>query len=1444
DELHGDGGCPDIWQLSDGCGSPTGTVDTSPETAYDDIIGGDHIRIDQHVTDPNLPSPLLQKIQTTTIASVRTITSVNLQNGDDDVIYGGLGRDVLIAGAGHDMADGDQQDDLVFGDNVVLDRTLRIVEDFDNTDVVDGVITSGRFQTLCGTVIYTRSDLTSCGITGTADDSGLLLTDGTPRDYRDPDTAPWWAQYLIDYAVWHNFDYEDGIGGVDSWGNDYLAGGAHHDMLFGQLGNDIIQGDGGIEDAHAAIEHVGASRTPDGCVAADTGGLSPTRAGTCDLVGDLDLIASFDLATDGQDYIEGGAGNDIAFGGLGQDDILGGSSDFFSLVTPDNRPDGADILFGGSGLHTDRNDNGGLEPGEAIPGDRHASDADTIVGDNGQIIRIVGINGVDVCDNNPAADGTYGCDTTTAGKYVSYVYDDAYGPGGEIVVRGVELLDYTPGGPDFRPDRFFELDTPGVCSMSAPLTQDGCSPVYQYVDDPADDPFGGHLEVGRTDGWWEIFGNDEIHGGLSDDFIYLGGGNDVAYGDADDDEIIGGWGNDWLSGGVGQDAILGDDGRIFASRNSDTGWTATGTPCTGAGLGTCFSEPLNAITAFQPVGTCTENKSVLCGDFLDQYISTPGQVQTAIINIDGDLKKTVDLTPYNLTPDALGADKPKYDANNSDDVIFGGLGGEILPNYPSVVGQRNNEDPPVGEQRGIAGDFLHGGAGDDAIAGGEAIWNAYTQVWFEGDLWDADGDGTTDAIRTDWTRPYNPGDLLHFGQDGDAWHNNGPIVNRLGEFALYDEYDPRRTILLDPDGTVNKGQDALMWFLNLYSDEGPVLNGCTEYTPNGNCVAGAFQDRHSDGGDALFGDLGNDWMVGGTGQDTMYGGWGNDLLNADDVMTVEGAGQFGDQKGRKIQPSPNDTPDTHPLYQDRAFGGAGLDILIGNTGGDRLIDWVGEFNSYIVPFAPFGIATVSRQVPPWLYEFLYALSASQGADPTRSEDGTDADRNGEPHGELGLVTQKDHGLWQNQTGGPSDPQPGNIPGGRRDVLRSADFNGGTMSAFAPDTGSWAVSGGTLQVAAASLGQDAAAVWYHDKYLPVYYEVLARVSLVKPTGGWKANAYVIFDYWGPDDFKFAGLDDSINKLVVGYRDATGWHVVAQSSIQGGVRYDKWYDLLIAVNGTNVSVVLDGNDYFSYTFAPRVVDDVSYGLNKGLLGFGSDNSQGRFDNITLQILPPELTLDRREDFEDAVYVLDFDTSGDWDFATAGRYDGAAVGVDPATARVNLGKQLSADSYLEFETTATSGTDWVGIVFDYYGDNDFKFAIVDIAGDRVVVGHYLGGSWIEDASAARVLADGVDHVVKVTLKGASVNVIVDGSTIFGYGFNSAVVDGGFGLLTNGSASFDEVRVRTNDSGFDEYDPDGVLVSIDDAIVTEGDSGTTNVTLTISLDVAATEVVTVDWV
>src|SRR6185436_18067421 len=154
------------------------------------------------------------------------------------------------------------------------------------------------------------------------------------------DLAPWWAEYAVafdynfsDNDQFHTFDVQLSVTaptnpaakGLNSFGNDYIAGSQGNDMLFGQMGNDVIQGDGGIEQAFAGTAHVGASRSPDGCTG--TAGVNLV----CDYVGDLDVVPSFEAATDGEDYIEGNGGDDILLGNLGQYDIIGGSSDFFSL---------------------------------------------------------------------------------------------------------------------------------------------------------------------------------------------------------------------------------------------------------------------------------------------------------------------------------------------------------------------------------------------------------------------------------------------------------------------------------------------------------------------------------------------------------------------------------------------------------------------------------------------------------------------------------------------------------------------------------------------------------------------------------------------------------------------------------------------------------------------------------------------------------------------------------------------------------------------------------------------------------------------------------------------------------------------------------------------------------------------------------------------------------
>jgi Ca2+-binding RTX toxin-like protein len=763
------------------------------------------------------------------------IETVNRTNGGIDTIYGGDDDDIVIGGSNDDNLDGGAQDDLIFGDNVLL------VLNSESGDAINP-----RFR---------KQD----GINPIYDADGLVQIGSEPQSR--PGGNPAWG----DWTIMLDQSLE-----ASHYGNDYIAGGAHDDEIFGQLGDDTIQGDGSID-----------SKVADGLA------VSAYRDGN----GLLQVSASVEASSDGDDYIEGNGGSDVIFGNLGQDDIIGGSSSLFSLITPDLRPDSTDLIFGGAGMDIARDD-----AGDGLNG----RDSDMILGDNGNIYRIVDTEG--------------------------FKYDDDYDE--QIMVRAAELLDYTPGGPDF---------------------------TMTVESEPAD------VAINPATGVRDIGSADEVHGESGDDFIYGMVGNDVLFGDGQNDVIIGGYGADWISGGTGDDGILGDDGRIFASRNS-----------------TSFGEPLYGIDAIPEAN-------------INELISTPDGANNAILNVNGALKYTADLMPDNLDPNKPIPPDPLFRPLYANDIIYGGWGN----------------------------DSIHGGAGDDAISGAEAPELAYTDEY---------GDNGTklnpEPTESDFAHPYNPGNVLGYQTSG---------VNAT-KFDLYDADDPLRKILLDPtDGTLNKDNSGLEWILNFSEGEGPVddywIQGQTEYIG----VA-------TDGDDHIFGDLGNDWLVGGTGRDTMFSGWGDDLLNMDDNLNSPGSES---KKGNTWNPE----CDTNPSYEDLAFGGAGRDVLLINTNGDRAMDWIGEFNSFYTPFAQFGAVAVDRLLRPFGPELLYALSKSDGADQTlAAQYVTDPARNGEPFGELGLVLQKDT-AWSDQSGAPRDPQPGNTGGGKVD-LKNNPGTAGTLPIYA------------------------------------------------------------------------------------------------------------------------------------------------------------------------------------------------------------------------------------------------------------------------------------------------------------------------------------------------------------------------------------------------------------
>jgi hypothetical protein len=372
------------------------------------------------------------------------------------------------------------------------------------------------------------------------------------------------------------------------------------------------------------------------------------------------------------------------------------------------------------------------------------------------------------------------------------------------------------------------------------------------------------------------------------------------------------------------------------------------------------------------------------------------------------------------------------------------------------------------------------------------------------------------------------------------------------------------------------------------------------------------------------------------------------------------------------------------------------------------------------------------------------------------------------------------------------------------VLRSASFNSGSAQGFNADSGVFTVQGGALQIAAESIGGDAVAVYDIGDALPGYFELQASLSATKPTGGWKANSYIIFDYQSAQDFKFAGLDLAISKLVMGHRDATGWHVDKQAAVKGGLKTDQPYNVLLAVNGLNATLLINNSLAFSHTYAPRVIDGWSYGLNWGLTGFGSDNSRGTLDNVRVQILPPQLTFQSTEDFEDgAANLFTGETTAGWSVA-GGRYQ---VIPDEAAeiSLLDLGVgSLNVASYLELSASIqTAGR--AGIIFDRYDDETFKFAAIDATSQQLLIGHHArNGGWAIDAAVSRPINAGTGYVLGVSLKGSTVSVTLDGQVLLGHVFNAATVDGAFGLFarddaeTPTAATFDDVKVKTDDPAF----------------------------------------------
>jgi len=489
--------------------------DTISAGAGNDLIFGDHGRVTGNIQLTQLPL--------NTFTPDFTFTSIATQTSDlggDELIRAGGGDDIVIGGQGFDKILGEAGDDDIIGGHTVADGN-------DTGDWIDGG--SGN-DTIAGDNAYIhREPRTTDTRWRTLAGTTILGADGNGVVTSTPQVDPSGTAKRTVTLFNHTSTTASGV-----FGNDRIAGGSDNDTIFGQLGDDAIQGDGAIVDPLGAMIY----------------DIASTRLSADDFDGP---------GRDGDDYIEGGGGNDVIMGNLGQDDIIGGSSSLFGTPTAADRPDGQDVIYGGSGTHAGRNDLGDL----SING--HARDADVILGDNGNIFRIVGINGIASGNYLQFTYDTYGTrkivPRTT--QYLEYAFGDAnntafndeiHGESGDDIIHGMSGHDVIFGdGQDddiiggAGNDRIFGgAGEDGILGDDGRIltSRNGLTEALYGINTPsvqaavnlpgtligAMTNITGRLKKSVDLAAYYIGGHDIIYGGLGDDFIHGGAGDDAISG--------------------------------------------------------------------------------------------------------------------------------------------------------------------------------------------------------------------------------------------------------------------------------------------------------------------------------------------------------------------------------------------------------------------------------------------------------------------------------------------------------------------------------------------------------------------------------------------------------------------------------------------------------------------------------------------------------------------------------------------------------------------------------------------------------------------------------------------------------------------------------------------------------------------------------------------------
>jgi Ca2+-binding RTX toxin-like protein len=459
---------------------------------------------------------------------------------------------------------------------------------------------------------------------------------------------------------------------------------------------------------------------------------------------------------------------------------------------------------------------------------------------------------------------------------------------------------------------------------------------------------------------------DTIYGGADNDQLTGGAGNDTLYGEAGLDTLIGSEGDDTFSGGADSDTLtyvsagssitvtLGNGSTDFGSIVSSTEGTDTLLDHIEIIRGSNYSDNIQGFNGTAIVGVDysdtlygESNSDIIYGGIGDDTIYggsgddiIRGQAGNDVID-GGDNDDTLDFSDANIGVQVYLDSTDKNNVAVAFEVMEDGFGGkDQVTSIEKIIGS-NNADTIKGDSNkntissGDGDDTIIASLGSDTIDGGthtagtgggdwlsfEALNSAVTAIMANGSI--SDGFGTTNISNIENLLGTILGDTL----TGDANNNtldgnagDDVIDGGLGNDYLYGNAGDDTLVSSDGFDTYDggTGENTLRFYNIEASIEVNLSTGTITNDGFGNTESAAITNIQNIQGTLNYADK----ITGDDNNNKIYGYGGNDIIN--------GLGGFDTIYGGTGADTINVGTDTDNSSEDVAFGGEGIDTLIGN----------------------------------------------------------------------------------------------------------------------------------------------------------------------------------------------------------------------------------------------------------------------------------------------------------------------------------------------------------------------------------------------------------------------------------------------------------------------------------------------------------------------------------